>query len=105
MGVQYINVHIVCVLFRGGLVWADFTHILQGYFTGTGAIIGLPQCQWGDPEDIDSTLQPILPQLSKAQQNCVQMFADLLYISHKFGHLWWQNQMTLSKPFSSIRKL
>ena len=26
--------------------WCDlFTHILQGYFTGTGAIIELPQCQ------------------------------------------------------------
>ena len=23
-----------------------FTHILQGWFTGTGAIIWLPQCQW-----------------------------------------------------------
>ena len=27
-----------------------FTHILQGRFTGTGAIIWLPQCQWNDPE-------------------------------------------------------
>ena len=26
------------------------THILQGYFTGTGAIIWLPQCQWSNPE-------------------------------------------------------
>ena len=25
------------------------THILQGYFTGTGAIV-LPQCQWSNPE-------------------------------------------------------
>ena len=27
-----------------------FTHILQGYFTGTGAITWLPQCQWSNPE-------------------------------------------------------
>ena len=31
-----------------------FTHMLQGYFTGTrailGAIVGLPQCQWNNPE-------------------------------------------------------
>ena len=27
-----------------------FTHILQGYFTGTGAIKWLPQCQWSNPE-------------------------------------------------------
>ena len=29
----------------------DFTHILQGYFTGTGAIIWLPQCKWSNPEE------------------------------------------------------
>ena len=28
-----------------------FTHILQGYFTGTGAIVRLPQGQWSDSED------------------------------------------------------
>ena len=27
-----------------------FTHVLQGCFTGTGAIIWLPQCQWSNPE-------------------------------------------------------
>ena len=34
------------------LLWFvnSFTHILQGYFTGTGAIIWLPQCQWSNPE-------------------------------------------------------
>ena len=32
------------------LLWVGFTHILQGYFTGTGAIIRLPQCQWSNPE-------------------------------------------------------
>ena len=30
-----------------------FTHILQGYFTGTGAIIGLPLCLWSNPEGYD----------------------------------------------------
>ena len=33
-----------------GQVMIRFTHILQGYFTGTGAIIWLPQCQWSNPE-------------------------------------------------------
>ena len=28
----------------------SFTHIIQGYFTGIGAIILLPQCQWINPE-------------------------------------------------------
>ena len=27
-----------------------FTHILQAYFTGTGAIVWLPQCQWSNHE-------------------------------------------------------
>ena len=27
----------------------SFTHILQSCFTGTGAIIRLPQCQWSNP--------------------------------------------------------
>ena len=29
----------------------DFPHILQDYFTGTGAIIWLPQCYWSNPEE------------------------------------------------------
>ena len=35
------------------LILIDFTHILQGYFTGTGAIVWLPQCQWSNPEGYD----------------------------------------------------
>ena len=27
-----------------------FTHIVQGYSTGTGAILWLPQCQWSNLE-------------------------------------------------------
>ena len=34
-----------------GLLLVSPTHILQGYFTGTGAIIRLPQCQWSNPEE------------------------------------------------------
>ena len=41
------NVHVV---FGFGLVAVDFTHIPQGYFTGTGAIRWLPQCQWSNSE-------------------------------------------------------
>ena len=32
------------------------THILQDYFTGTGAIVWLPQCQWNNPEGYGSNL-------------------------------------------------
>ena len=37
-----------CVLLQSSM--GDFAHILQGYFTGTGAIIWLPQCLWSNPE-------------------------------------------------------
>ena len=40
---------VVIVSALDGFLWF-FTHILQGYFTGTGAIIWLPQCQWSNPE-------------------------------------------------------
>ena len=40
---------VVCCVFVC-LVMVDFIHILQGYLTGTGAIIWLPQCQWSNPD-------------------------------------------------------
>ena len=41
----------------------SFTHFVQGYFTGTGTIIWLPQYQWSNPEQgksegFDSCDQP-----------------------------------------------
>ena len=36
-------------VFCCGLVEVNFTHILQDYFTGTGAILWLPQCWWSNP--------------------------------------------------------
>ena len=38
------------MLFSCGLVPGGMAYILQGYFTGTGAIIWLPQCQWSKLE-------------------------------------------------------
>ena len=38
-----------------GEVLVDFTHIRQGDFTGTGAIIRLPQCHWSNPEEYGQT--------------------------------------------------
>ena len=42
-------------LYCCGLVLGDMTHNLQGYFTGTGAIMWLPQCQWRNPEGYGSS--------------------------------------------------
>ena len=40
-------------MFCCGYALADVTHIFHGYFTGTGAIIRLPQCPWSNPENIN----------------------------------------------------
>ena len=52
--VQYIsriihNIQAVCVV-SYGLALTNFTYVPQGFFTGTGAIMWLPQCQWSNPE-------------------------------------------------------
>ena len=41
-------------MFCCGWMPVSFTHILQDYFTGTGAILRLPQCQWSNPEGYGS---------------------------------------------------
>ena len=41
-----------CVLLWSWIIVINqFTHIFQASFTGTGAIIWLPQCQWSNPEE------------------------------------------------------
>ena len=42
-----------CITYQFVAVWYQsmFTSIPQGYYTGTGAIVGLPQCQWSNPEE------------------------------------------------------
>ena len=56
----YVNAYIhVCVyiwylcfvVLCNGLLCIRLIHILQGYFTGTGAIIWLPQCLWSNTEE------------------------------------------------------
>ena len=44
------------VLCCWGKVSDDFSYILQGYFTGTGAISWLPQCQWSNPEGYETVI-------------------------------------------------
>ena len=40
-----------CFSLYCGMVLVDFTHILQGCFSGAGAIIRLPQRRWSNPEE------------------------------------------------------
>ena len=34
----------------GAFIWSVYLYILQGCFTGTGAIIWFPQCLWSNPK-------------------------------------------------------
>ena len=49
-----------------------FVHIHQGCFTGTGAIVRLPQCQWSKPDGYDKISQCITTtKHSKAKTVCI----------------------------------
>ena len=64
----------------------DVTHILQGCFTGIGAILWLPQCQLRNPEEYGHithiTLLPkwmIQPQQNKTKQ-CAYLMGCAVYV-------------------------
>ena len=49
-----------------------FIHIHQGCFPGTGAIVGLPQCQWSKPDGYGKISQCITTtKHSKAKTVCI----------------------------------
>ena len=93
---QYItrNMHTVRSLLSFGNGW--FTHLLQGYISGTGAIIWLPQCQWNNPEEygwIDH-MCPLGLILSPPENRPCQnmgMFNEIYYAWHPGNNLnyWW----------------
>ena len=62
----------------------DFTHILQGYFTGTDTIIQLPNASKGTLDNkgtcvpINPEEMMIWPQQNKAQQNHMYILWDVL---------------------------
>ena len=82
-----------------------FTHIFQGYITGTGTIIWLPQCQWRNPERYGYN-GPILYH-NKTQQNLnhehflghtlyglIMLIVDWAILSSLLWFaLWWVGQM------------
>ena len=47
----FVSIWSMCIEnYYYGLVTVHFTHILHGCYTGTGATIQLPLCQWNNPE-------------------------------------------------------
>ena len=54
LGLNVLNMHVsVLLCFSCNSVHVDFTHILQGYFTGTrgNQSFDCPQCQWSNPAE------------------------------------------------------
>ena len=61
-----------------------FIHIHQGCFTGTGAIVRLPQCQWSKPDGYGKISQYITTtKHSKAKTVCI--FLGIYCICDSFG--------------------
>ena len=61
---------------------AAFPHIVQGYFTGTWAIIWLPQCQWSNPKGygwiaVQYKSQQNTQQSAKLVCNCWSVLYDV----------------------------
>ena len=50
----------------------NFNHILQGYFTGPGAIIWLPRCHWSNQKDMDKCISKTdnIPTTKKSKPKC-----------------------------------
>ena len=72
-----------------------FIHIHQGCFTGTGAIVRLPQCQWSKPDGYGKISQCITTtKHSKAKTVCI--FLGIYCRLHSWGSArctWWRHQM------------
>ena len=54
---NFVSLYFVIVISSAltGFLWF-ITHLIQDYFTGTGAIVWLPQCQWSNLELYGQTL-------------------------------------------------
>ena len=71
-----------------------FIHIHQGCFAGTGAIVGLPQCQWSKPDGYGKISQCITTtKHSKAKTECIFLgiyctFDAHAYPANKHYSLW-----------------
>ena len=77
--VRHSSTYIILYVLNGFMLSIP---ILQDYFTGTGAILWLPQCQWSNPERYGWN-QPILNHNSAQQiANQMQNYWVVLNIKH-----------------------
>ena len=75
------------VLICCGLAQIHFIHVLQGFFTGTWAIIWLPKCQWRNPEEYELTHLPL--------DKMAATFADDIF-KHIFKHIFLNENVKIS---------
>ena len=71
-------------MFSCRFIEVNFTHILQGHFTGTGAIIWLFQSRWSNPEGYEQInhVNPQEPMIitEKKHNEAQQIFSIFLRI-------------------------
>ena len=86
--------------------WDVFTHVLQGYFNDTGAIIWLPQRQWSNPEGYGK-YQPVYNQSNTQWSlNHMHYFAVIMYcIRVKRVHNKWTRPFLCPSDFNVLRFL
>ena len=90
----------ICTLFCCALFWFgyftqflvdlcdNFTHILQGCFTGIGAIVWLLQCQWSNPEG--HGLNQSIPNQTKHNKAWMIILVSNVCPYSRFAWLLWQ---------------
>ena len=75
--------------FCWGLLSTYFTAILQGYFTGSGAIIHLAHCQWSNPEEYGW--------MDHRTSSQLMIWAGLKTTQYDHVPVWWALPCTLSR--------
>ena len=104
----------VCVLLC--CVWyiSWFINILQGYFTGTGAIIRLPHCQWSNPEEYGQIHFNFLSKPNTTKQKpCAYYVRYILHcrVDSWYGLNQWETTLHCNVvshwliPYSSIMRM
>ena len=76
-----------------------FIHIHQGCFAGTGAIVGLPQCQWSKPDGYGKISQCITTtKHSKAKTVCIFLGIYCKYTRYFRKTSWHESAFRITGP-------
>ena len=80
-----------------------FIHIHQAYFTGTGAIVRLPQCQWSKPDGYGKISQCITTtKHSKAKTVCIFLG---IYCTAVMSKVWFSISSGIHCEIALMRML